>query len=212
MVIQTVESSNFGKYGRVLEGYQFQDFLQALSGTPMPEDGVIYLASDPELERQSVFTELQNRAFGGMPLQIGYCNGKNTKLNCLEYHKASEVCVMLSDTILLIGLESDIVDWQYDTSKVEAFLIPGGQAVEVFATTLHYAPCSAKPGEGYKVAICLPRGTNGPRPEFVANAGEDNLMTGCNKWLLAHKDSDEAKQGAHIGLFGENIDIYNDIV
>ena len=33
-------------------------------------------------------------------------------------------------------------DHTYDTSKMEAFLVPAGTAVEVYATTLHYAPCS----------------------------------------------------------------------
>ena len=32
-------------------------------------------------------------------------------------------------------------------------------------------------------------------------------MTARNKWLLAHKDSREAHNGAHVGLVGENIDI-----
>ena len=34
-------------------------------------------------------------------------------------------------------------------------------------------------------------------------------MTARNKWLLAHAESSEAKDGAHIGLKGENIDIAN---
>ena len=32
-------------------------------------------------------------------------------------------------------------------------------------------------------------------------------MTARNKWLLAHPDSEEAKNGARIGLVGKNIDI-----
>lgn len=33
------------------------------------------------------------------------------------------------------------------------------------------------------------------------------MLWACNKWLLAHSDSAEARQGAHIGLSGENIDV-----
>ena len=36
-------------------------------------------------------------------------------------------------------------------------------------------------------------------------------MTARNKWLLAHPDSKEAHNGAHIGLRGLNIDIKEDI-
>jgi len=40
----------------------------------------------------------------------------------------------------------------------------------------------------------------------VKNA-EDNLLWAQNKWLLAHKDTAEAADGAHVGITGDNIDI-----
>jgi hypothetical protein len=211
MVIHSVIDGRFNKYGQVLKDYKFQEFLQVINKTPMPENGVIYIASEPALELHPIFDELKNRAFGGMPIQLGYCNGNNTKLNCLEYHRDSEVNIFLFDTILLLGLQSDIVDWKYDISKVEAFFIPAGTGIELFATTLHYAPCTAEAEQGFKVAVCLPKGTNGKRPEMVEKSGEDRLLVACNKWLLAHKDSEEAAQGVHISLYGDNIDISNEI-
>ena len=49
-----------------------------------------------------------------------------------------------SDLILLLGWQADVEeDYTYDTSKVEAFLLPKGVAVELYATTLHYAPATA---------------------------------------------------------------------
>lgn len=57
--------------------------------------------------------------------------------------------------------------------------------------------------------VVLPRGTNGPKPALTVLNGEDELLTACNKWLLAHPDSSEAKSGAKVGLRGENIDIAN---
>ena len=72
-------------------------------------------------------------------------------------------------------------------------------------------PCSAKAGAGFKVLIALPRGTNGPKPEITPLNSEDRTLWACNKWLLAHAESSEAAQRAHIGLHGANIDIANDI-
>ena len=57
--------------------------------------------------------------------------------------------------------------------------------------------------------VALPRGTNLERPVMENKTAEDALLTACNKWLLAHPDSSEAKNGAKIGLSGENIDIKN---
>ena len=145
--------------------------------------------------------------YGGMPVQIGYCNGNNHKLNGLEYHRDSEVNIAVTDLILLIGSEQDIENGKYDTSKVEAFLVPAGTVIEVYATTLHYAPCHTNAAEGFCTAVVLPRGTNTEKPSVVQRGGEDALLWARNKWLLAHAASDEAAQGAYVGLAGENIDI-----
>ena len=59
--------------------------------------------------------------------------------------------------------------------------------------------------------VALPRGTNGPKPEVTPVNDEDKRLWACNKWLLAHADSSEAKQGAPVLLTGENIDIAADL-
>ena len=97
-----------------------------------------------------------------------------------------------------------------DTSKVKAFLAPAGVLIEVYATTLHYAPCHADAAKGFKVLVVLSEGTNLERPAFTQNVGEDCLLTAANKWLLAHEESDEAKGGAVVGLKGINIDLDRD--
>lgn len=90
-------------------------------------------------------------------------------------------------------------------------MVPAGVLVEVFATSLHYAPCSAKKGQGFKVLVALPKGTNTEKPHFTPKNREDTLMTARNKWLLAHAESSEAKAGAVVGLKGINLDIAEDI-
>ena len=143
-----------------------------------------------------------------MPIQIGFCNGNNTKLNCLEYHRDSEIDIPSSnDAILLLAKQSEITDGKLDTSVVKAFRCPAGTAVEVYATTLHYAPCNAKKGQGFRVVIVLPKDTNTEMPKFEVKNVEDGWMTARNKWLLAHAESSEAAGGAYVGLTGENIDI-----
>ena len=98
-------------------------------------------------------------------------------------------------------------DGTLDTGLVKAFRVPAGVLVEVYATTLHYAPCSAAKGAGFRVLVALPKGTNGPRPDIQVLNREDSMLWACNKWLLAHPESSEAAQGAPAVLRGENIDI-----
>ena len=212
MVIHSIEEPLFREYGRIIEGYELSELLKTLdSVTPLPEE-VVYVPEQPELMELPIADEISNRYFGGMPVQLGWCNGHNTKLNCLEYHRDSELNLGTRDFILLLGKECEIDgDSIFDTKNTVAFKVPAGVFVEVYATTLHYAPCSAKKGEGFKVLVVLPKGTNTEKPEFIPKNHEDTLLTARNKWLLAHPESSEAKGGAVVGLKGENVDIEKDI-
>ena len=202
MKIQKVTDQAFRKYGQVLEGYDFTGIIKEMKHTPVPED-VIYVPSAEELEALDIIKDLQNKGYGGLPVQIGYCNGHNKKLNALEYHRNSEINIAVTDLILLIGHQQDVEpDHTYDTSKVEAFLVPAGTGIEVYATTLHYAPCHVNEG-GFQCVVVLPKGTNTDLTFPTAKTGEDKLMTAKNKWLIAHEDA--KIEGAFNGLKGENI-------
>ena len=170
---------------------------------PCPADDVIYVPGADELETLPAAGELKERAYGGLPIQVGYCNGNNKRLNAVEYHRSSEIDIAQTDLILLLGRQQDIeADYTYDTAKIEAFYMPAGTAVELYATTLHYAPCTAK-GDGFRCAIVLPAGTNLELDFEPSAEGEDRLITAKNKWLIAHEEAQIA--GAFCGLKGENI-------
>ena len=208
MKIQSVFDKEFATYGKVVEGYDFSSLLSTLeANSEKPSDSVIYVPSVDILESEPVFAELSSNCYGGMPIQVGYCNGTNTKLNCFESHRDSEVDIAADDVVLLVARQQDIINGQIDSSNTEAFLCPKGTAVELYATTLHYAPCSAKKGEGFRVIIVLPKGTNEAKPDITIKNDEDKLLWALNKWLVAHKDTSEAKDGAHVGITGDNVDI-----
>jgi len=208
MLIKSVHDASFKTYGRVLEGYDFTEVLKVLRETTPAGPAVEYKPSVANLEGCSVFGDLQNREYGGMPIQVGYCNGVNSKLNCFEYHRDSEINIADNDAILLLAHIWDVEDGKIDSSKTEAFLCPAGTAVEVFATSMHYAPCSATKGAPFRVIIVLPKGTNYAMPEITPANFEDKLLFASNKWLIAHPDTNEAKQGAYVGITGENIDLF----
>ena len=204
MEMKKVTDEAFRKYGRVVQGYDFGPLVEALKKTP-DYDGVVYEPSVPELEATDTAVLLRKKTFGELPIQVGYCNGVNYKLNAAEYHRSSEINVAGTDAVLILGMQQDITeDFTYDTSKMEAFLVPEGTAVEIYATTLHYAPCSVGDRQ-FKVGIVLPAGTNYPLEETHAD-WEDALITAKNKWLIGHAEGG-LDAGAHIGLVGKNLDI-----
>lgn len=207
MEIKSVKDSAFRAFGEVVEGYDFSELLQTLKETTdAPDDGVVYVPSDEALERCAVYGQVQDALYGGMPTQIGYCNGTNSVMNCLEYHRGSELNVAADDVVLLVAQRADVTeDFHLDTKKVQAFRLPAGTGVLMYETTMHYAP--ARPSGSFRVIIGLPRGTNLEKPDIEIRNKEDELLLGRNKWLMAHKDSPDAAEGAYVGLEGENISI-----
>lgn len=204
MIIRNVSEISFLPYGKVLKGYDLAPIMKAMESTPLPEDDVIYVPSVKELEALEIAEQLRKKAYGELPIQVGYCNGNNKKLNAVEYHRSSEVDIAVTDLILLLGRQQDIEeDFTYDTSKIEAFFVPAGTAVELYATTLHYAPCTGE-GSGFRCVVVLPEGTNVELTDSHQDE-EDKLITAKNKWLIAHEDA--GIQGAFCGLKGENITI-----
>lgn len=204
MKIYDVTDERFRKYGKIVKNIDFSTLAEAMKVTPVPED-VVYEPQIEEFMKLPVAEEIRRVFYGELPIQIGYCNGHNTRLNAVEYHRSSEINVAATDAVLLLGLEADVEeDFSYDTAKMEAFLVPAGTAVELYATTLHYAPCHVKEG-GFQVAVILPAGTNYPLEETHAN-GEDALITAKNKWLIGHAEGG-LPEGSFLGLKGKNLDI-----
>lgn len=208
MKIYSAYDPAFKPYGQIVEGMEesIAQILNVLKDTELP-DGVDYVAEDPALQALPAMQEVSDHLFGGMPVQLGWCNGHNTKLNCLEYHRDSEFNLGTEDFILLLARQEEITDGVLDTAKVKAFWVPAGVMIECFATTLHYTPCHADPEKGFKVLIALPKGTNTGKPAITPKNWEDRLLYARNKWLLAHPESAEAADGAYKGITGENIDI-----
>ena len=193
MEIKKVTDAAFKKYGRVISHVDVAELVAALKETPIPAD-VVYEPSVESLEKLPVKEELSSVIYGEMPIQIGYCNGHNKKLNALEYHRDSEINIAAEDAVLMLGSLQDVeADFTYDTSKVEAFLVPAGTAVEIYATTLHYAPCHVEDG-GFQVAVVLPKGTNyelkaaHAKVENGKAPNEDALLAAVNKWLIGHAE------------------------
>ena len=212
MKIYSVFDPEFKPYGQVVDGMEetVQEILDVLKDAPQGA-GVDYVPEYEPLQELPAMVEISEHCYGGMPVQLGWCNGHNTRLNCLEYHRDSEFNLGTEDFILLIAKQGEIVDGVLDTACVKAFRVPAGVLVECYATTLHYAPCHTDAQKGFRVMVGLPAGTNTDyRPEGGANT-MDRMLWARNKWLLAHAESSEAAQGAVVALKGENIDIAADL-
>ena len=203
MNIYHVTDKRFRQYGSIVRGYDFAELICEMKKIHIPEK-IVYVASDPRLEKLSIFREFQESFYGGLPAELGYCMGHNRKLNGLEYHRSSEVNIAVTEHVVMLGRQQDIDEAGfYDSSKVEMFYIPEGLAVEFYATTLHYCACHVRE-EGYCHATFLPRGTNTPLdPGFAPVRKEDMSLSARNKWLMVHPEA--SIPDLPVRITGENL-------
>lgn len=214
ITIYPVESEEFTSYGRILRGYDFGEAVSYMEReTHIPQSGNLYVASQEELEALPVMQDLSRLLYGGMPVQAGYCNGKNSTYNGFEYHKGSEVNVAVTDFMLVLGHIWDIRENHYRNEQAQVFFLPKGTAIEMYQTTLHLSPLRVRE-EGFKDIVILPRGTNTPltkgEGKSVSSKDEENgLLLMRNKWVLAHPDREPLiRQGAYPGIIGENKELF----
>ncbi|MEH6887490.1 DUF4867 family protein, partial [Priestia megaterium] len=204
-----IEDSKFKHYGKVINEYDFNELETYMDSLTIPQDQNVYVASVTEMENTIIKNQLQEAFYGEMSIQIGYCNGPNSTLNGLEYHKSSEINIAITDMVLLLGKVQEVENNVFHSNDVIAFFVPKGTAVELYSTTLHFAPCKVN-NEGFKTIVILPKGTNDPLSTNIQKrTKEDELLFMKNKWLIAHPEREQLiNKGAHPGIKGENIKVY----
>ncbi len=217
--IYDYRDERFKKYCSIIGFLDPEDIISYMNeNTPIPEEGNIYVPSVSELEKFPIIEEIRKVCFGGLDIQAGYCNGRNSTFNGFEYHKGSEVNIACSDLVLILGQRSDISDeLTYSVEQPEVFFIEKGTVYEMYGTTLHLSPLRVCE-EGFRDVIILPRGTNTPLSEEEKAARQEAIKKGDKearllllkqKWVISHPEREPLiKQGAHPGVTGPNKELF----
>jgi hypothetical protein len=198
----SVNDEEFASFGRVIDFLDTKEIVALASKIESPENSS-YVPSQSEFEALSIAKEIEDKCFGTLPTQIGYCWGHSNFLNATEWHTSSEVNVAITPLVLILGHVWDIKNEKIDSSCFKAFYLPKGTAVEVYSTTLHFCPCEVEKS-GFGCVVALPRGTNTP---LSYNAG-DHLLFRKNKWIIAHEENTVLQnRGVASGIYGKNYEI-----
>lgn len=224
--IYSVFDEEFKPFGQVHSGYELDELIDYMEeNTDIPGDGNTYVPSVEQMELTHVARTIRSVIYGGMPIQIGYCNGRNSTYNGFEYHKCSELNIAVTDMMLVLGLSTDIDNLHYNNDDAKVFFVPKGTMIEMYQTTLHLSPLKVS-DEGFKAVVVLTEGTNTPlspkekkqRDSIITNLANRNeedqdveteLLLARNKWVIAHPDRKPLiEQGAYPGIIGENKELY----
>ena len=200
--IYSIRDEQFKKYGNVLN-MNTQEIVDACHKLTFPETGSEYIASVDSLENLEMSEDLRQIMFGGCPAQIGITHGYNKFMNGLEYHRCSEVNIAATPLVLILGLQYEMDGTEYDSAKVKAFYLEKGDAVEVYATSLHFCPCQVS-DSGFSCVTVLPKDTN----TILDKPSDDKLLFKKNKWIICH-DKNQAliDRGVYPGIHGVNYEI-----
>lgn len=207
--LNPLDGETFRPYGRIIHLDAADNLIRiADSVTEIPEKENIYEPSTPELETKEAIKQLEV-FYGGMQIQIGYCNGNTSSLNGLEYHNCPETILAVTDFVLLLGRQKHLENFaRFDTRHVEAFYIPKGAQLMLCPRVLHLAP-SRVHSNGFKAIIILERGTNLElpcKPQPYDN--EARILFKRNKWMIAHKERTIlTSQGVLPYVVGSNITV-----
>ncbi len=208
LTVFDVFDKRFSRYGRVLRLGDTAQLSGALLETPIPESGNCYVASDERLTELDITDRIRRSVYGEMPIQAGYCNGRGFTLNAEEYHKCSEVNFTTTGLVLLLALPEDISDRRLRSRDIVGVYLPPAVPVEIYQGVLHFAPCRVS-ADGFNCLVILTQGTNAPLDKAPDSSlpGEDGMLWMRNKWLICHRDSPQAQNGAFVGIKGDNISL-----
>lgn len=203
--IRSVWDDAFSRYGCVREADDrlIEELGCAIAQTPIPDAGNAYVPHEPAFEKIAGLRELAFSVFGGVPVQLGYCNGRGKKMNGFEYHKCPEVNFSTTGGVLFLAREADIIDGRIDGAAAQAFFLPPMTFIELHPLTLHLAPCSIT-ADGFRCFVMLEKGINLPFSEDMKKLNGGPLLFRCGKWMIVHVEAPAAKDGAYVGVDGQN--------
>ena len=162
MKIFSVTDPEFKPYGRVVTGLDTAkaEILAALANTPLPA-ATDYVAEDAALQELPAAVEVSEHLFGGMPCQLLVQRSQHL-FELPGIPPRQQFNLGTEDFVLLLARQEEIAGGKLDTAKVKAFRVPAGTLVEVYATTLHYAPCHV---DAAKASACWSPCPKAPIPQ-----------------------------------------------
>ena len=207
LTILSVDDPEFASYGCVHKTVKLPEMKKFLYGVERTEDEY-YVPGEPALESLEEAVQFTEDMFGQVPCQIGWYYGNGHKLNALEYHKCSEILYEYESCVVIVGHLWDIKDNEVDTKDLKLFYVPADTCVELYATTLHYAPVTAGKNCVMQI-VAQSKGTNTPLlSPAEGNEPENKYLLERNKWVLCHPEAKEALgPKAFVGIKGDNITV-----
>ena len=206
----SIDDTSFFRYGRVHHDTPVDALLASLDAIAGNGAGVQRSVNGQIGAGPAELAATLREVFGSTELQVETVQGKNRRLDALEYHKCVEVVAAGTDMVVLMGLVCDIA-WPagtFDVSRTRAFYVPRGTVYEIFPWCLHGTPIHVHAAMGFRCVVIQPKGAHAPMDFTPEPGGEGKLMQGRNTWLMAYAEvPGPSGTATHRGLKGRAIEL-----
>jgi len=167
-------------------------------------DQVVYEPKVDALQNDPLIAQIQEKIYGGKPVQVGWIYGNNAKLDFLEYNGDIVTLIPAENSVIFVGDKANLdqSSWKFDTGKVSAFFMPANSVVSIKPDTLHSAPIRVANSTGQLTAVIVPAGV-GLEPA-TPGTGIDQALATNGRWIFALPG---IAGGYYEGLTGSNKEI-----
>jgi len=203
--ILDVTSLDFKAYGNILEGYDLTEIKEYTEkNIAIPKEGNSYSPFNNVLDEFKIIKEIESDVYAGLPVQAGECVGNNASFSAYEYHQGSEVNIVLTDVLMVLGKREQVTDGIFNAQEdAKIFFVPAGTIIEMYSATLHYSPCIVD-DTGFKAIVILIKGSNEPLEDNFES--KNKAIVKKNKFQFVHETrTDKIADGIKVGLIGELI-------
>ncbi|MDN2453353.1 DUF4867 family protein [Lactobacillus sp. UCMA15818] len=203
--IKKIDQNGFNDYGNLLQEYDLTD-IKKFFGKKIccAKNGNFYNPSNNYLENMETIEKIGYDIYAGMNFTAGECTGQTQSFSAVEYHQGSEINIMLTDVVMVLGKRNQIINGFFNAAKdATLFFIPAGTVIEMYGDTLHYSPIKVHQ-EGFKAVVMVLQGTNQALPNNFCS--ENTWIVKKNKFQAAHAiRKDKIAKGVIVGVSGELI-------
>ena len=167
-------------------------------------DQAVYEPKVDALQNDPLIAQIQEKIYGGKPVQVGWVYGNNAKLDFLEYNGEIVTLIPADNSVIFVGDKANLdqSSWKFDVGKTNAFFMPASSVVSLKPDTLHSAPIRVANNTGQLTAVIVPAGV-GLEPA-TPGTGMDQALYSNGRWIFAVPG---IAGGFYEGLTGSNKEI-----
>jgi len=196
-----VDDPKFESYGSPAWDLDATSFVKLMKDNFKGQmgDQAVYEPKVEALQNDPLIAQIQEKIYGGKPVQVGWIYGNNAKLDFMETNGENVTLIPADNTVVFTGKKADVdpTNASFDIGKASAFYLPANAVVTFYTDTLRSAPLRIDQNTGVLTAVIVPVGVGVEKAS--PGTGIDQALVAKSRWVFGQPGN---SQGYFEGLTG----------